>query len=266
MKPLPIQVQNLYDLILLTRGALQLYPTAKNLLAAWGLLKQSSLQLMLDIFTNRLAGWQSDPSALASEFQIPNDARLLADKMTWCSMRGCTGAIFGMLNAMGHPNVSIYNYGGRIDSPFATNIQSSALDSAHAQQFMLNRYAAILAAASGTALRDLQYHMFTVAIWDVQTNSTIDPPVIGTSQVGSYLGHAGPNEGSDEVFYTGETSQQTIVEVVRFGCGAQSIPMEVFLCYPNQDTDHGSAFDEFGDPVEPGFDIIETLYMDVLNF
>jgi hypothetical protein len=259
-------VQDFFTYVKQTPGALQLYPSAMKMLATWGMLSETAKTAVIDCMTNRIYGRESDPSALLEEFRLPNHEKLLKNKMDWCEQRGCVGAIFGMLNAIGHPNVSVYSYmpatPHRTDSPYCTpgGIPDAALTG-----FPYERYSNIFPQWTHTDSTAVMQHSFVVAIWDCVTNSTVAQPRLGAVTVGQNLGHSGPNQGQLSVFYTGEENQQVIKDIVKFGSGAESVPLEVFFCYPNSITGQGSTFDLRGDPTS-GNDIVEKMLVNMSDF
>jgi hypothetical protein len=237
-------------------GILKYSKSAQQLLGAWGVTLDSIEQSFLDILSNRLTSTGPDPSALYDEFGIPPDPNLLDNKWDWVKKRGTRGALFGMLAKLGHNNVSIYRRASRIDSPYATDIPATA-PSTISPRYADGRIPAI-------ASSKVVMSWFSVAIWDCHTNSSEPLPIIGTTTIGSNLGHNGANAGCPTYTYSGENRQQVIKDIAKFACAFNSTALEVFLCYPNTSTSQPSIFSYLGVP-KSASDIVEIVPVDIPN-
>jgi hypothetical protein len=103
-------------------GELALFRTPRDVAKACGAFLQGYQQAAFAAACNRLSPSPEypincqDPSALLSEFSLPQDARMLKAKWLHAQDRYTKTGLARMLSAIGVNNWSIYNKNGRVDS------------------------------------------------------------------------------------------------------------------------------------------------------
>jgi hypothetical protein len=219
--------------------------TGSQLLQAWGNICDVAQDGVFSALTNRFVGYETDPSATWREFGLPQDRRLNAIRWPSWVTAGTKQGLFYMLNAIGHGSASVFNSGGRYDSPYMSSAISAVLGTI-APTSLLPRYLTI---GAGNGRTSITSQWFTVVVWDgVNGNGTSATPYTFPSGLNAYLGSFSSGFTGPIVpwAYGGQLDTDVIEQVCRFNTCAGELCLEVFVGYYNSTKPAYSSLDQYG--------------------
>lgn len=218
-----------------TKGGASQMPTLNAMMAAWGHRLDSMQQAVFDILTNRIPGYETDPTAALREFGLPMDKRLSPLHWQYSRNRGTKQNIVDMLQAIGHNgNVAFYNVFGRVDFGVVPSLPTDA----NGRYLDAGAYQNLFAFHGGS--------WFTVVVCDGLSNKKMttiggtnytsgSPTTVGTAQVFADTSPLPPSA------YGGPLDERIIEAIVRYNTCKSEKCLEVIVLYENVSTGLSSS-------------------------